>query len=943
MRSKLRLIVSAVVLMLPMPALSQSLPPGVQKKASAGGITEYRFSNGLRVLLYPDQTNPKVTINITYLVGSRHEGYGETGMAHLLEHMNFIQTTTGREIKKEIVDRGAQWNGTTSYDRTNYYETVTAGDDNLRWALGLEADRMVNVKMEKALLDTEMTVVRNEFERGENSPQRILEERVVATAYVWHNYGKSTIGSREDIEKVPIDRLAAFYRKYYQPDNAVLVIAGQFDSSKALAFVAETCGKIPRPERKLDQTYTVEPPQDGERYVELRRVGNGQDLLIAYHGPAAGHPDAATLQVLAGVMGGGGGGGRGGRGGGVGGGGGGGRLYKALVETKKALSASMSFRPLHDPGFALFSANLSNDQSLDEARKTIIQTIESIATEPPTQEEVDRVKSRLVRGLEQRLTDGQQLGLGLTTPISQGDWRLMFLEHDRIQDVTPADLVRVARTYFKASNRTVGVFIPDAQPDRTLVPATPDLEQLLKDYKSKVTISLGEAFDPSPANIESRVVRARLANGMRVALLPRKTTGGTASATIELRFGDQTTLAAKSAAAQFAGSLLGRGTRSKTRQQIQDEMDKLNARIAVSGGGGGDFGGRGGGGGSGAGIAGASASITAPSENFVAALRLAVEMLREPAMPEADFEQMRKQRITAIESGRTDPGSLAGQALQRHLSPYSKGDVRYSGTPEEQVAELRKVTLQDAKNFHAGFYGASNGEFVVVGQFDQAAVQKAVAELLGSWNSPGPYQRLVSNYKAAAPINLKIETPDKQNAQFEVGVRIKMSEDDPDYPAMLLANYMFGGSITARMPNRIRNLEGLSYGASSRFSAPTEGDAAIFSATVSSHPSNTPRVEASFKDELAKALKNGFTAEEVAAAKKAYHDQQIVSRSQEAALIRLLASREQAGRTMKWDEQLEAKIQALTPDQITAAFRRHMDPAALSIVKAGDFKTAGVY
>src|SRR5262245_6100343 len=133
-------------------ASAETLPTGVRNKASAGGITEYAFPNGLRVLLYPDATNPKTTVNMTYLVGSRHEGYGETGMAHLLEHMNFIETTNGRQIKKEIVDRGAQWNGTTSYDRTNYYETFTAGDENLKWALGLEADRMVNVKMDKALL-----------------------------------------------------------------------------------------------------------------------------------------------------------------------------------------------------------------------------------------------------------------------------------------------------------------------------------------------------------------------------------------------------------------------------------------------------------------------------------------------------------------------------------------------------------------------------------------------------------------------------------------------------------------------------------------------------------------------------------------------------------------------------------------------------------------------
>src|SRR5581483_1233261 len=238
MRSKLCLLFVAISLAIS--GWAQTLPQGVQKDASLGGLTEYKYPNGLRVLLFPDATSPKVTINMTYLVGSRFEGYGETGMAHLLEHMNFILTTNGRNIKKELTDHGASWNGTTDYDRTNYFETVTANDENLKWALGLEADRMVNMRIEKQLLDTEMTVVRNEFERGENNPQNILEERVIASAYLWHNYGKSVIGSRADIEKVPIDRLAAFYRKYYQPDNAVLVIAGQFDQSKALAMVAET-------------------------------------------------------------------------------------------------------------------------------------------------------------------------------------------------------------------------------------------------------------------------------------------------------------------------------------------------------------------------------------------------------------------------------------------------------------------------------------------------------------------------------------------------------------------------------------------------------------------------------------------------------------------------------------------------------------------------------
>ncbi len=333
---------------------AQTLPPGVTKGPSMGGITQYDFPNGLKVLLYPDAAEPKITINVTYLVGSRHEGYGETGMAHLLEHMNFIETSNGRKIKDEITAHAAGWNGTTSDDRTNYYETVPATDDNLKWALGLEADRMVNVKISSQILETEMTVVRNEFERGENNPASILRERVASTAYLWHNYGKSTIGSKDDLEKVPFNRLAEFYKKYYQPDNAVLVITGKIDEAKTLQVVADTMGKLPKPARILDQTYTVEPAQDGERFVTLRRVGQGQSLIVAYHSVSAAHPDAAAVQILSAVMSGG-GGGRGGRGGG---GAQEGRLAKALVDTKLAQSASMGFQLLHDPGLVQVSATL---------------------------------------------------------------------------------------------------------------------------------------------------------------------------------------------------------------------------------------------------------------------------------------------------------------------------------------------------------------------------------------------------------------------------------------------------------------------------------------------------------------------------------------------------------------------------------------------------------
>jgi zinc protease len=909
----------AVVFGLATALVAQPLPRGVVQKATLGGITEYGYPNGLRVLLFPDPSNPKVTVNMTYLVGSRFEGYGETGMAHLLEHMNYIRSTHDRDIKKELTDHGAQWNGSTDFDRTNYFETVTAGDDNLRWALGLEAERMVNMRMEKALLDTEMTVVRNEFERGENNAQRVLEERVVATAFLWHNYGKAVIGSRVDLERVPIDRLAAFYRKYYQPDNAVLVIAGQFDAGRALAMVSETVGAISRPSRALDATYTVEPVQDGERFVELRRVGGTPIVMAAWHAPALAHPDAAALEVLTGVMVSG-GGGRGGGGGATG------RLYKALVEGRKALNVRMALEELHDPGFVVAVATLAADQSLDDVRKTMTETIAAVANEPPTAEELGRAKTRILQAMETRMANSQQAALGLSETIAAGDWRLYFVNYDQVKAVTPADVTRVARTYFKASNRTVGYYIPTADPDRTDVPASGDLDTLLKDYRTGLSVSAGEAFDSSPANVEKRLVRATLANGMKLALLPKATRGETVTATLQIRFGDEKSLAGLRAVADLTGAMLGRGTLSRTRQQLQDEMLKLNARITVSGGAGR-----------------AAATVGTTEANLVPALRLAVEMLRQPAFPEAEFDQVRKQRLSALESNRSEPAALAPLALNRAMNPFPRADVRYVGTIDEQLADVGKVRLEDVRAFHERFYGASHGELVVVGQLKDAAVRAAAAELLGTWSVPGAYAPIATAYQKIAPVNLKIETPDKQNATFDAAMGFAMADTDPDYPAMVLANYMFGGSITGRAPNRIRNQEGLSYGVNSRFAAPAIGNAATFGGTAIANPQNTPKVEASFRDELSRTLTGGFSADEVAAAKKALRDQRMVGRSQDGQLVTLIATREEFGRTLLWDEQMDARLEALTADQVNAAFRRHVTLDQLSIVKAGDFSTAGVY
>ncbi len=940
----------AAIALFAIAAVAQTLPPGVQKKASMGGITEYDYPNGLKVLLYPVASTPQITVNMVYEVGSRHEGYGETGMAHLLEHMNFIETTNGRQVKNELVDHGASWNGTTNPDATDFYETFNATDDNLKWALSLETDRMIHIKFTRKILDTEMTVVRNEFERGENNPGSILSERVEATAYLWHNYGKSTIGSKEDIERVPVDRLEAFYHKYYRPDNCVAVITGKIDETKTLQFVADSLGRIPQPKTPVEQTYTVEPPQDGERYVELKRVGQNPELIVAYHSVAAGHPDSAVLQVMAALMSGG-GGGRGGRGGGGRGGAdpeNEGRLRKFLVDTKLAESASMGARMEHDPGLVTFRATLTKDQSLDAAKKAMYDAIDDFIAHPPTTEQLERAKTNLLRGLENQLTNPAGLATGgLHQAIAEGDWRLMFLQNTRLKDVSVADLERVAKLYFKPSNRTVGYYIPDAAPDRTVVPATPDLEATLKDYKNNITIVHAAEFDPSPANVEKLLVHAKLANGMKLVTLNKSTDRDRVTATIELRFGDDASLKGQRIAGQFATSLLNGDTKSHTRQQIQDELRKLDAQVSVGGGGGGGGrggrGGRGGGGGGGV-TSGVNANISASPANFVAAMKLAVEMLKEPVYKDDDFQRALDQRQRGLQLPQTEPTQLAAEALQRNLSPNSPGDLLYMGTREEQLAELKTANIEAVRKFHDQFFGANYGVMAVVGPIDQAVVKQAAEDLLGNWNTSMTYHPVAAKLKTGGgPINLKIETPDKANAQFEAGLRFQMAESDPDYPAMLLAGYLFGGPITSRVSDRIRNREGLSYGANARVAIPTEGDAAMLSGTVSLNPANGPKVESSFVDELRKTVKDGFTAAEVTAGKQAYLDSRRGGRGGDQQLLATMATNELRGRTMLYEQQLDDKIRALTADQVNAAFRKHIDPAKLSIVKAGDWKAAGVY
>jgi zinc protease len=879
------------------------LPKGAERVTSVEGITEYRLSNGLRVLLFPDLSKQTITVNITYLVGSLHENYGETGMAHLLEHLLFKGSPKHSDIPKELLEHGSRPNGTTWLDRTNYFETFQANDANLNWALDLEADRMVNSFVARKDLDSEMTVVRNEFEAGENNPMRVLMQRTLAAAFEWHNYGKSTIGARSDIENVSIERLQAFYRNYYEPDNAVLLVAGKFDEPKTLELISQKFGSIARPARTLTKLYTSEPVQDGEREVTLRRVGDVQNVMAVYHVPAGSHSDFAAIDLLGRIL----------------ADTPSGRLHKALVEPRKA-SAIFAFNfQLREPGVMLLSAQVRQESSLDEAQSIFLKTIDGLATNPPTSEEVDRARGQLLKQIDLTLNASDRVGLELSEWVAMGDWRLFFLHRDRIRTVTPADVQRVASAYLKASNRTIGLFIPTPKPDRSEIPPAPDVSSMLKDYKGDTQVSAGEAFDPSPENIESRAKRLTTPGGLKLALLSKKTRGGNVVAVLTLRFGDEKNLMHQSIVADLAGRMLLRGTTKHTRQQIQDEFDKRKARVSVSGG---------------AGTA--NASIETTRENLSAVLQLVSEVLREPSFPASEFEQLKQEALAQVEQQRSEPQAIAFTKMQRHLNPFPKGDVRYAHTFEERIADLKAATLEDIKKFHGSFYGASNGELAVVGDFDVQEVTRFASGLSSDWKSRQSYARIVRPYRDVPVANESVETPDKANAVLVAGLNLSIRDDDPDYPALTLGNYMLGGGINSRLFRRIRQKEGLSYGVGSQFNASSLDKSGGFMGFAIYAPQNVRKLETAFREELEGALR-GFTPEELSTAKSGYLQAQQVSRAQDQELGRKLSSYLFIDRTLAWDRGLEKKIEPLTSEQIVEALKRHLDLSKISVIKAGDF------
>jgi zinc protease len=739
-------------------------------------------------------------------------------------------------------------------------------------------------------------------------------QRLRSTAYLWHNYGNSTIGARSDVENVPIERLQAFYRMWYRPDNATLIVAGRIDPAAALSTVQKHFGKLSQPKVALPKQYTIEPTQDGEREVNVRRTGDTHFVALAYHTPGVTHPDSAALAVLINAI----------------GDAPAGRLHKALVETKLAAFTGGGSNALRDGGMVNLILVAPKDTDVAKAEAELLRQAESaVVSTPISADEVAQAKQRIGNAYERDFANVNSVAMSLTESVASGDWRLYFLQRDRIAAVTVEDVNRVARTYLKASNRSLARFIPTEQAERVDIAAAPSAAVALKGYTGRAALATGETFDPTPANIDTRTETFIIGDKLKVSLLPKDTRGDTVAFNATFRFGDiESIKRSPKQAAGFAGSLLMNGSSNMTREQIAQRFEALKTSASVSGG-----------------PQSADISLNSRREHLSDALALAADILRNPKFPEAEFEQFRLQTITVLESVRKEPGTIASMAMSEYFDPWPKGHPFAHRSIDQSLADTRAVKREEAIAFHRDFYGTAEGEISIVGDFDPAAVKAQLRTLFGDWRSAAPNVPIRTHYTDVRARAVQLEAPDKANAVVLARSNLSLNDNDADYPALMVAsNVLGGGSVSSRLGDRLRQKEGLSYNVGSSIVADSgrEGrdDAGQLSIQAIAAPENVTRLDAALREEVARFVRDGITAAELKASVNDLLTQRQQGRASDASIAGLLGRNLRLDRTMAWTADFDAKLKALTVSDVNAAIRKHIKPDALSVFAAGDFAKA---
>ena len=893
---------------------SATPPAGFSKIKTLQGITEYRLdNNGLTVLLLEDDSAPVTTFMVTYRVGSRNEVTGTTGATHLLEHLMFKGTKkynkqNGGHIDNLLGNIGARLNASTWNDRTNYFEIIPK--DYLELAIDIESDRMRNLRLRPEDKNAEMTVVRNEYERGENSPFSALDKVIWAMAFEAHPYHHSTIGWRSDIENVPVPKLRAFYNTFYWPNNATVTIIGDFEPDNALRLIKKYYGAIPSSPNPIPKLYTMEPAQEGPRRVIVKRPGQLGVVGVGFKVPDGRNKDSYALAVLDKIL-------TQGKTS---------RFYKALIDANKAVNVFDYYVPFHDPGMFIPYAFLAPGATHEEVEKIILDEIENIKTNGVTQQEVQRAVNQVTAETAYGRDGSFSIASQINEAIAVGDWTLYATYQKNIAGVTPQAVQKVVQKYFNTDQSTTGWFIPKKPGGGKKVSSAagfqmPDTRQFYSANGNGAKPSFS-AMAPLPAadqsHIADHITRNKI-DGIDVIISP---TGvkNVVTFTGSLPAGDLYN-AANSMVADLTGRMLDKGTTKNDKYALAAKLENMGARISF-----------------GVGKNNLSINGRCLKKDAGKVMTLLAEQLRYPSFSAVELEKLKKQRIGNLKQQMDNPNSRASETLKRQL--FSAGHPNYEIPLEKSLADVKKVTVDDIKAFHKKYYGPRSMILVFSGDTDPKVLRHAVQTAFSGWSGGTVYRTVAAETKKSDGKRHVVTMPGKTSATMMIGNATGLKRTDKDYLPFYLGNTILGTGFAGRLMSIIRDDEGLTYGIYSGHGGDVYADGYWF-ITATFAPNLLDKGIKSTKRELMRWVKDGVTANELKKVKTRLKGRFKVGLATSGGMARQLLSIAQRGLPMDYLDRYPERIDAVTLDQVNAAIRHYVHPKQDVIVIAGSVDKDG--
>jgi len=876
----------------PSAAVAQHARPDVQ----AAGISSYVLPNGFKIILAPFPSAANARVELVVRSGSLPEGYGETGMAHLLEHLLFKGAGDRTSVKSDLTRIGARWNATTTADRTSFFEIVPADPEAVDEAIRIEADRFIRARFTKDDLATEMTVVRNELERNDSDPGSVLMRAIQRQSFFWHGYARPTIGARSDIEGAPFEALQAFHRRHYRPDNAFLIISGNFDAARVLDLAGRLFSAARNPDTPRIASWTREEPRAASNRANLYLPAGTTMAMSAWRVPgqydrqsiALGLASAAICSRDWGSL----------RG-------------DIVLKRKTAVSAACFGWGQREAGLFVAMAGAGKDADAEALSRALREHIEAAAAKGVTQEQLERAKGEETNAHERVQNSHEEFAALLSDAEVSGDWRLVFWQQDVVKAVTVEEANFALRKWVVSTNRSDAIL---RHAESAAAPELPKAEDPRKRVEGRDWPKVARSGDPLPktaAALAKATIHVPLEEGAgRAALISRKTQGDLAWIVLANDYGNETAIRGRTTACDMASALFAYGGAGLTRDELDRRLEKLQANWDISLG---------------------RIAIEAPRRNIQAALDILLGVWASPALPAAEFERLRAAAIARSEAAMKDPAAVAYKSLELRFDNYPEHHPRKPVSLEQELERYRTVTLEQVKACQEEFTGLARVRLVLVGDFSVDDVKAVWAKVVRLPSAKVPYER-VKDVEAPATVDttpITVTMAGKPNASIAGRAMLNITDGAADFPALRIAIRILGGNADSRVWTRLRESDGLAYSAEAILAGSPFEPRSEFVLTASAASENADTALASLRDELARALRDGFTEEEVERARKNWFQERTRYASQERLLAARLAHALSNGRDFSWIADYDERIAKVSAKDATEALRRHLGSAPI--------------